>query len=723
MRINFTTLLLHVYSLLLFATPLVMFHKTSELFEFNKLLFVYGIAILVLGLSIARMIVYKRIIIPQTVFNYPLLAFLGALVLSTIFSIDKQTSVFGYYGRFNGGLLSIITYMVLYGGFVANFLVGNKTARLIRRFLKVSMLSSLAVILWGLPGKFGYDLTCFVFGGGLNVDCWTDQFQPTVRMFSTLGQPNWLGAYLAIHLFIGLYFFVVSKTRKFTAIYSSYLFLVFISILFTRSRSALFAVIIGLILGGGYFVYKKKLNREISLPRFKKTILTAIVIVGLLIGKTGVAQIDRFISLPTNDEKTASASPKILNNDISSSADIRRVVWQGGFNVGMANPLFGSGVETFAYSYNFYRPREHNDNSEWNFIYNKAHNEFVNYFATTGLVGLLTYLALISVVFLQLRRTILADNLSKENELLAVSLSLSYVTILVTNFFGFATTTINIFFYLIPAWLWLLTHPESSSDKIVDLSRLPDKQKVSLLAIAIFALFGFAYIASYFFADVHYARAETYQSTQEYDAAQQELYAAYRLRKESVYASALAEVLAQQAFIKTLGSAKQTRISCLDMSNQSADCIVMSQGFMNEALKQSPKNVFYWRTQANNYFLFYQATKEEKYFTKAVSSIQTARSLAPTDPRYPYTLALFHLSRYENIKGPTSNDRLLLETKGLGAINLTIQLKPDYQDGYYMKGLIQSAVGQKEEARKTFQFILDTMGPEDQRVKDELESL
>src|SRR3989338_4949042 len=258
MRINFTTLLLHVYSLLLFATPLVMFHKTSELFEFNKLLFVYGITILVLGLWIARMIVYKRIIIPQTVFNYPLLAFLGALVLSTIFSIDKQTSVFGYYGRFNGGLLSIITYMVLYGGFVANFLVGNKTARLIRRFLKVSMLSSLAVILWGLPGKFGYDLTCFVFGGGLNVDCWTDQFQPTVRMFSTLGQPNWLGAHLAIHFFIGLFFFLIAKKRVKLYIYSGYLFLVFVTTLFTKSRSAIGAIGVGLVLFMIYFFYKKR---------------------------------------------------------------------------------------------------------------------------------------------------------------------------------------------------------------------------------------------------------------------------------------------------------------------------------------------------------------------------------------------------------------------------------------------------------------------------------
>ena len=54
-------------------------------------------------------------------------------------------------------------------------------------------------MLWGLPGRFGYDMSCFLFLGQLNNSCWTDQFHPEVRMFSTLGQPNWLGAFLAVN--------------------------------------------------------------------------------------------------------------------------------------------------------------------------------------------------------------------------------------------------------------------------------------------------------------------------------------------------------------------------------------------------------------------------------------------------------------------------------------------------------------------------------------------
>jgi O-antigen ligase len=62
--------------------------------------------------------------------------------------------------------------------------------------------------------------------------------------------------------------------------------------------------------------------------------------------------------------------------------------------------LFGTGVETFAYAYYFVRPQAHNLTSEWDYLYNKAHNEYLNYFATTGFIGLGTYLLVISTVII-----------------------------------------------------------------------------------------------------------------------------------------------------------------------------------------------------------------------------------------------------------------------------------------------------------------------------------
>ena len=242
------------YSLLVFVTPLVMSSSTSELFEFNKMLLIYVGAAFVFFFWILKMVLSKKIYFKRTILDIPLGLFLFSQIASTIFSIDVHTSLFGYYGRFNGGLISIIAYLILYYGFVSNI---NKSFA--DKLLKFSLLASFAVILWGIPGHFGHDLSCLLFLGQFNNSCWTDQFRPAERMFSTLGQPNWLGAYLAIHFFIGLYFlykqFIEKKETKFiskqTVLWVSYLFFNFSAVLFTRSRSALASVVVSLAIFAG----------------------------------------------------------------------------------------------------------------------------------------------------------------------------------------------------------------------------------------------------------------------------------------------------------------------------------------------------------------------------------------------------------------------------------------------------------------------------------------
>jgi putative inorganic carbon (HCO3(-)) transporter len=120
-------LLKMLYLSLFFFTPLLISPFTSELFEFNKMLFIYFIASLVLFFWLFRMIFLKKIILKRTKLDLPIFIFLVSQLFSTFFSLDFHTSFFGYYGRFNGGLLSIITYLLLFYGFVSNFGCVKKT--------------------------------------------------------------------------------------------------------------------------------------------------------------------------------------------------------------------------------------------------------------------------------------------------------------------------------------------------------------------------------------------------------------------------------------------------------------------------------------------------------------------------------------------------------------------------------------------------------------------
>src|SRR5207253_1588567 len=160
-------------------------------------------------------------------------------IISTIHSLDPYISWWGYYSRFNGGLLSTITYVLLYYAFVSN--LGKKQ---VSKILQVSLFYGLFVSLWGLPAHFGYDLTCFLFRGTPDVSCWTDAFQPKARIFSTMGQTDWLAAYLLILIPVAIVYSLnnFKKQKFFSAINHTLLALLFyIDFLYTKSKGGFVA--------------------------------------------------------------------------------------------------------------------------------------------------------------------------------------------------------------------------------------------------------------------------------------------------------------------------------------------------------------------------------------------------------------------------------------------------------------------------------------------------
>ncbi|OGK39643.1 hypothetical protein A3A74_07710 [Candidatus Roizmanbacteria bacterium RIFCSPLOWO2_01_FULL_35_13] len=723
-------ILLLFYSLLFFTTPLLMSPFTSELFEFNKLIFIYLITLGVVFIWLLKMILNRKIIIKKTPFDIPILLFFASQIFSTFFSIDAHTSIFGYYGRFNGGLLSIISYIILYYGFVSNL----KTPLI--KLLKISLFSSLIVIIWGLSGKLGIDFSCLLFVGQIGNNCWTDQFRPAERMFSTLGQPNWLGAYLVINFFIGVFFLlnnvlVNKKTNLNYFVVGFYLLLNFSAILFTRSRSALFAVLfgIGLLLVYGLFKLKVLITkRERNLIGF----ILLLFFLAVLIFKTGIEKIDRFISFSayykaTNSNASVeSGKPKQSESDsgITTSADIRKIVWKGAIDLGLKYPIFGTGVETFAYSYYFTRPVGHNLTSEWDYLYNKAHNEYLNYLATTGFAGLISYLFFIISVLVYSWKNIkyqIANSKDtnqkskiedKSNELLIACLLISYITILITNFFGFSTTTINLFFYLIPAFFFILGEKQSTiNNQQSTISKFPLKQKIMFLTIlltVIYLLFG---LVRYYLADVKYSKGDNYSKLGDYQKAAQYLTEANNLKYDHVYEDKLSYVYANLAFAASYQKEK-------GIANK---MIQTSDDLNKKSINESPSNVLYWKTRAKNYYLFYQVTLNSKDLEDAIYALQKARTLSSSDPKIPYSLAIFYSLLEEETKD--ANKKLQFQNLAMREIDQSINLKTDYRDGYFLKGQLLKKTGQSNEAKKTFNFILQNLNPTDSEVQKELESL
>lgn len=684
-----TKIVRSLYYILFLVTPLLVFSGTSELFEFNKIIFIYLVTLFIaFTWSINNVLKGKSFIRKQLLF-YPFLFFLLSQIAATVFSIDIHTSIFGYYGRFNGGLLSIISYLALFYIFIDYF-----DHKFLLKLLKFSLLSSVIVILWGLPGKFGYDLSCLVFTlpdnlresgsfaegfrNSFNNNCWTNQFRPSERLFSTLGQPNWLGAYLSVNFFIGLFF--LYRNRAANIVLILYLWLNFAVILFTRSDSAMGATFIGFLL---FYLLFYINNKKIFLSEHLKK--TAIVIVGLfvliLVIKTGIPKLDKFITFATYKNLVTTKKPeesKPVKKDtnkfagkVTDSMDIRLITWEGAINVGKSYPVLGTGVETFAYSYYFKRPAKHNLTSEWDFLYNKAHNEFLNYFATTGTIGLLAYVVMIgAVLFLFIK--ILKNKVKEENRLLTMSLFCAYVSILITNFFGFSISVINLFFYLIPAFLIGMFFPFGvKKQEYGHISK-----KLLTVIFSILFIFALSFLIKYYIGDLLYSLADGRYKAGDYRKASEALDIALKFNYEHVYEDKLSYSLANLAYLAYYQ----------DKAKVANKLVILSELYNLKSLKASPKNVNYWKTKAKNYYLFYQGTSDVSYLRKGIDALLQAKLLSPTDPKIPYSLSLYYSLLESELKPGAEKDKY--QKLSLQEADNSIKLKPDYEDAYFLKSTL-----------------------------------
>lgn len=386
------------FGTLFFILPFIFYPNSSEIFELNKIVVLYLFAILIIAVYLIRS---RKMVKSKSKIYLALLFFLLSQSLSTLFSVDLQISIFGYYGRFNGGVLSLFAYSALF------FVYANsQTKHDVKKHLKAISISAALVSVIAILEHFNISITCFILRGETTTYCWSQNLQE--RAFATFGQPNWLAAFLAISLPFS------------TPILMP---IIFLAVLMTRSRSGLLGF------SAAYLItwFPKIKNNSSSFAIITLILALLFSIFNPLRNITNQAFLD---------------NPQ---TNITPSSKIRELIWYGAINAWKQKPLLGWGPETFAIAYQSVRLPEHNLTSEWNFIYNKAHNEYLNYLTTTGIIGLGSYLLFIIASLYEMLK--LRPQISN----LKVILLASFISILITNFFGFSTVITNLYLFILPA--------------------------------------------------------------------------------------------------------------------------------------------------------------------------------------------------------------------------------------------------------------------------------
>lgn len=793
-RLN--SVIYYCYLILFFVTPLLVSFKSYELFEFPKTLFVYLITILISTAWISNMIYQGKFYFKKSYLDPIFIFILATQTISTLLSLEPHTSIYGYYSRFHGGLLSTFCYIILSWGFIT-----HATKNWVKNILLVSLSSACLISLYAIAEHFGID-----------ANFWVQDVQN--RVFSTLGQPNWLAALLVVLLPVTLYYFehppksiIPNLTTGNLFIFTSswyltylstheilpvssqalltfltlliipnlilitkyrqlhqklipltrYNFLLFfilflLAILFTKSRSGIIALFVSLSI---YFIFRlfQKNRKYIILPLIFSFLI--ILLIGTewtpsfsqLIGKSNKKVKNPFVQT----SKSQNLPP--LAETVSESTDIRKVVWQGSLDIFAKYPLFGSGTETFAYSYYQSRPQAHNLLSEWDFLYNKAHNEYLNFLANNGFLGLTAIFTLVSAILIsclsQKFKTFfklliafsvisilvyfLYPNLASQliEKLLiyppiAIPLSLSFLLgfilslfilkpqtfqedsydivflasltgIFITNFYGFSIVNIALLFFLIPAFLIVRKDQAVLVEKTLSKktyqnseTNIPKALAVTLLSCSF--LFFTLTTLNYFIADRYYNYAQSYLDQGNVIKAQDNINKAITLRSsEAYYYLQKALISSQAAYALSIQDPEDSTDNIKTFTASAEENVL-------KALLTNPVHLNIYKPAAKVYLTL--AFVHEKYYQKAYEVLLMAQNLAPTDPQLCLNLALIS----EQL-GNLEESRSFYEK--------AVSLKPNYRTAWIYLAKFYESYDEADKALDIYQFILDNIDPND----------
>lgn len=234
---------------------------------------------------------------------------------------------------------------------------------------------------------------------------WSKMLNPYgARAVSTFGNPNFLSSYLVMLLpFAWIYY--VRQTSFARRLYYGLLFLAYCaSLLASMTRSSW----LGAMVAMGFLLLLRE-ERRLALAA-KKAVLFALVPAVLMVflwpsgdvGSYRPTVLSRVAEL--SQMKSAVAGLPSTSEQDYSPWHQRVLIWETCINMGLENPLIGKGWGLLELFYPFYQGPmllEHQAARALRTHANNAHNEIVELFCQTGIIGLGLFIWLMAALFFQ----------------------------------------------------------------------------------------------------------------------------------------------------------------------------------------------------------------------------------------------------------------------------------------------------------------------------------
>jgi len=340
----------------LFINNKVYNHRVNQ--EFILILF----AITFLFIWIIKILSSEKITFVKSKLNLPLLFFTAILTLSIFLGNNIIVGA--------GDYLNFIAYIILF--FITlNFIKSEKE---LNSLIKVLFVTSLIVSLYTLIQYYGFD----------------PYYDHLGKLTSTIGQKNWVSNYLAMIFPIGFSYFLLENNKKIKLYYCIFLSILYTTLLICQSRGIWISITLTLVFAF-IIIYKYKIG---SIFKNNKKWLISLLIVFLVI--TVIYSTEN----PLNKSRLTVAERALSTFEVAADPSIntRFLMWKVSFEMLKDKPIYGLGIGTFKYHYLDYQADYLIDHP--NYIRNsgkaaEAHNEYLQFAAEIGIIGLISFLSII----------------------------------------------------------------------------------------------------------------------------------------------------------------------------------------------------------------------------------------------------------------------------------------------------------------------------------------
>jgi O-antigen ligase len=323
--------------------------------------------------------VFKRpMVIAVTVFT-------AMVELATIFSYDFHAAFWSNYERGEGGF-EILHYFIF---FFLLVLIFNEE-REWRNIFKFSLASAGLMILYGIAGNYGVAGFIGPYAGATAPTGWWHKLIDG-RFQGSLGNPAYVDPYLIFSMFFAAYLWVSEKLEgtlsKLKAWgYGVLIVIFFIFFILGQTRGAFLGLIAGIFALVLYMIVSSKGKTR----KWGAIGFGILVILGL--GLYAVRN-DSFVqNLPEG---------RLLQLSLTdSTAQTRFWVWGEAWKGFLERPILGWGPENFTPVFDkFFNPQFYVPGANSETWFDRAHSVFFDYLVETGILGLLSYLAMFVVFY------------------------------------------------------------------------------------------------------------------------------------------------------------------------------------------------------------------------------------------------------------------------------------------------------------------------------------